>query len=123
MADVLIVYATRHGSTEQVARRIGEVLRASGVTTQVEDAEAVTSLEGFRGVVLGGSIYMGRWHKDATGFLHRYRETLAELPFAAFALGPGRTPSTTSPSRASSSTTRSRRSTASSRARWRFSAA
>jgi menaquinone-dependent protoporphyrinogen oxidase len=88
--DVLIVYASKRGSTEQVARRIGEVLRAEGLSTTIESAEAVESLDGFRAVVLGGSLYMGRWHKQATRFLHRHRKALATLPVAVFALGPGK---------------------------------
>ena len=31
---------------------------------------------------------MGRWHKDAAAFLKRYRQPLAELPLAIFAMGP-----------------------------------
>jgi menaquinone-dependent protoporphyrinogen oxidase len=89
-ADVLVVYASKHGSTEQVARRIGEVLRAQGLSTKIDRAEAVDDLDGFRAVVVGGSIYMGRWHRDARGFLHHHHDTLVELPFAVFALGPGK---------------------------------
>lgn len=89
-ADVLIVYASKHGSTEQVARRIGEVLRAHGLTTVVEEAGAAKKVDGFRAVVLGGSIYMGHWHKEARAILHRNREAFSELPLAVFALGPGK---------------------------------
>jgi menaquinone-dependent protoporphyrinogen oxidase len=88
--DVLIAYASKHGSTEQVARRIGEVLRSHGLTTTVEQASAVTDLDGARAVVLGGSIYMGRWHRDARAFLTRHADALDEIPFAVFALGPGK---------------------------------
>lgn len=90
MADVLIVYASKHGSTEQVARGIGEKLRGLGLTTAVERAAGVDDLSGFRAVLLGGSIYVGRWHHDARAFLRRHRETLRQLPFAVFALGPGK---------------------------------
>jgi menaquinone-dependent protoporphyrinogen oxidase len=89
-ADVLIVYASKHGSTEQVARGIGEVLRSRGLTTEIDEARAVKDLSGFRAVVLGGSIYVGRWHHDARAFLRRHRCTLERLPFAVFALGPGK---------------------------------
>lgn len=89
-ADVLIVYASKHGSTEQVARGIGEVLRSRGLTTKVEPARDIKDLSGFRAVLLGGSIYMGRWHHDARTFLRRHRRTLERLPFAVFALGPGK---------------------------------
>lgn len=89
-ADVLIVYASKRGSTEQVARRIGEVFRAHGLSTKVERAAEIRDLQGFRAVVLGGSIYFGRWHRDARGFLHRHRAALESLPLAVFALGPGK---------------------------------
>jgi menaquinone-dependent protoporphyrinogen oxidase len=89
-ADVLIVYASRRGSTEQVARRIGEALRGLGYSTKIEAAAAVRDLEVFRAVVLGGSIYIGRLHKDARRFLARHRKALATVPLAVFALGPGK---------------------------------
>ena len=89
-ADVLIVYASKHGSTQQVARRIGEKLRGLGLTTAVERADEVDDLTGFRAVLLGGSIYMGRWHQDARAFLRRHRSALEHVAFAVFALGPGK---------------------------------
>ena len=89
-ADILIVYASKRGSTEQVARRIGEVLRAQGLTTAIEPARDVRDLSGFRAVLVGGSIYMGRWHHDARRFLRRFRRDLERLPFAVFALGPAK---------------------------------
>jgi menaquinone-dependent protoporphyrinogen oxidase len=89
-ADVLIVYGSKHHSTEQVARSIGEKLRGLGLTTQIEPAATVDDLTGFRAVLIGGSIYMGRWHHDARLFMRRHRGALAELPFAVFALGPGK---------------------------------
>ena len=88
-ADVLVVYASKHGSTEQVARKVAEKLRDAGYTTRVERARAVKHLDGCRSVVVGGSLYIGRWHHDARTFLRRHRKELRSLPFAAFALGPG----------------------------------
>jgi menaquinone-dependent protoporphyrinogen oxidase len=90
MTDVLIAYASKHGSTEQVARRVGEVLRAQGLTTTIEQAGTVSDLDDVRTVVLGGSIYMGRWHRDARAFLTRHAQALDGIPFAVFALGPGK---------------------------------
>jgi len=89
-ADVLIVYASKHGSTEQVARGIGETLRKRGLTTAIEPAREVMDLGEYRSVLIGGSIYMGRWHHDARDFLKRHRRELERLPFAVFALGPGK---------------------------------
>ena len=38
--------------------------------------------------MLGGALYIGRWHKDARKLLKRRRRELASLPLAVFALGP-----------------------------------
>jgi menaquinone-dependent protoporphyrinogen oxidase len=89
-ADVLIVYASKHGSTEQVARGIGETLRSRGLTTAIQRAQEVMDLSGYRAVLIGGCIYTGRWHHDARDFLKRHRRDLERLPFAVFALGPGK---------------------------------
>lgn len=84
----LIAYATKHGSTREVAEQIGDVLREHGCRVEVRPAADVKDLAGFDGVVLGGSLYMGRWHADARRFLKHYRSQLATMPLAVFALGP-----------------------------------
>ena len=50
---------------------------------------------------------MGRWHHDARNFLKSHRRELERLPFAVFALGPGKNTPEEFADRASSSTTRS----------------
>jgi menaquinone-dependent protoporphyrinogen oxidase len=39
-------------------------------------------------VVIGGAIYMWRWHRDARRFLHRHRRVLSTMPVAMFGIGP-----------------------------------
>ena len=38
--------------------------------------------------MLGGGIYIGRWHRDARGFVRLFEEELRRVPVAVFALGP-----------------------------------
>ncbi|HET90760.1 MAG TPA: flavodoxin [Chloroflexi bacterium] len=91
MSDaVLVVYVTRYGSTQEVAERVAEVMRENGLQVDVKPARQVRTLEGYRAVVLGAPLYIGRWLKDAHRFLARYQESLAQLPVAVFALGPTR---------------------------------
>jgi menaquinone-dependent protoporphyrinogen oxidase len=80
---ILVAYASRYGSTREVAETIARTLGGES-----KAAADVKDLAGYDGVVLGGGIYMGRWHKDARGFVHRFRHELGELPVALFALGP-----------------------------------
>ncbi len=85
---ILIAYATKHGSTMEVADAIATALRDSGHEVELVPASEVYELAGCSGIVLGGALYMGRWHKDATRFLKRHRLALAEIPLAVFAIGP-----------------------------------
>jgi menaquinone-dependent protoporphyrinogen oxidase len=86
--DVLVAYATKRGSTREVAEEIAASLTEQGHRASTRPADEVHELDGFDGVVLGGSLYMGRWHSDARRFLKRHREALAELPLAVFGMGP-----------------------------------
>ena len=86
--DVLVAYATKHGSTEEVARAIADTLVAYGRTVDVQPADRVGELAEYRAVVLGAPLYMGRWHGEAHRFLRKHRRELESRPLAVFALGP-----------------------------------
>jgi len=87
-ASVLVAYATRYGSTQEVAEAVAETLRDCGLGVDIQPMREVRTLEGYDAAVLGAALYMFRWHKDARRFLSRHRKALAELPVAVFALGP-----------------------------------
>ena len=88
MARILVAYATKHGSTQEVAEAIAARIREHGLDVSLEPAADVVELDRYDGVVLGGSIYMARWHADAKSFLKRHRAILATRPLAVFAMGP-----------------------------------
>ena len=91
-SSVLVGYATRYGSTEEVAEAVGKTLRECGLEVEVRPVREVRTLDGYDAVVLGAALYMFRWHKDARRFLSRHRKALADLPVAVFALGPVKDP-------------------------------
>jgi menaquinone-dependent protoporphyrinogen oxidase len=84
----LIAYATRNGSTKEVALEIAGRLSAHGIVADVRSARDVAALDGYEAVVLGSAIYAGRLHSDARAFLHEHRAALAARPLAVFAMGP-----------------------------------
>lgn len=86
--SILLTYATLSGSTAEVAEKIAETLRQRGVTVDCRPIRQVKSLEGYAAVILGAPLYMFHWNKDAMSLLSRYRQKLATLPVAVFALGP-----------------------------------
>lgn len=88
MTRTLVAYASKRGSTEEVARAIAGRLRDAGQHVDVRAADLVEDVAGYDGVVLGGALYAGRWHGDARGFVRRHRDALRVRPFAVFALGP-----------------------------------
>jgi len=85
---ILIVYATKHGSTREVAATVADELAVQGFETELRPAADVDDLSAYEGVVLGTALYMGRLHRDARRFLKRHEPTLSTLPIAVFAMGP-----------------------------------
>jgi menaquinone-dependent protoporphyrinogen oxidase len=85
---ILVVYASKYGSTQEVAESIAATLRKQMLHADVRPAADVEDLGEYGGVVLGGGVYMGRWHRDARSFVKRFERDLTALPVALFALGP-----------------------------------
>ena len=92
MSTVLVGYATRYGSTQEVAEAVAATLRECGLAVDIQPMRQVRTLAEYSAVVLGASLYMFRWHKDARRFLSRHRQALTERPVAVFALGPTHEP-------------------------------
>ena len=87
--NVLLAYASTHGSTQEVAGVIAATLQERGFTVDLQPARGVRTLEGYGAVVLGAPLYMFHLHKDALRFLSGHRKALAAgLPIAIFAGGP-----------------------------------
>jgi flavorubredoxin len=62
MAKTLVVYATRTGSTKEIAELIAEGIRFSGAEATVADATSIkkeTDLEGYDAYVFGSATYHG----------------------------------------------------------------
>jgi menaquinone-dependent protoporphyrinogen oxidase len=87
--NVLVAYASKHGTTREVAESIAGTLREfSRLAVQIEDAALVHDISRYDLVVVGGGLYMGKWHADARHLLQRHRHELAGKRLAVFAMGP-----------------------------------
>ena len=84
MNKILVTFATRAGSTYEVAARVAEVLRAAGATVDVKPVTAVHEMKGYDAVVVGSAIRMGHWLPEAVGFVKTNRQTLSRIPTAYF---------------------------------------
>src|SRR5579862_3761524 len=88
MTDVLVAYASRHGSTEEIAHAIGAELSSRGLSVDVRPVDEVGSLGTYSAYVLGSAVYMGSWLPTAREFLDSHRGALAARPTWLFSSGP-----------------------------------
>jgi menaquinone-dependent protoporphyrinogen oxidase len=84
---VLIAYASRYGSTREIAEAIAEVLQEQGVESDVKDVLEITNISGYDGIVIGSPIYMGKWLVEAVDFVKLFQEDLRKMPVALFTVG------------------------------------
>ena len=85
---VLVAVASRHGATEEIAEAIGRSLRERGVDAEVVRVDEVEDVVGYEAVVLGSSVYAGRWLEAARRFVDEHVSELATLPTWLFSSGP-----------------------------------
>jgi menaquinone-dependent protoporphyrinogen oxidase len=87
--NALVVYGTRGGSTKQIAEEIGNVFVSQGYVVTVTDAKDARGVDvnAFDLVVVGSSVWMTLWKRQATGFLKRNARKLAGRKVALFSSG------------------------------------
>ncbi len=85
---ILVTYASKYGATAEIAEKIAEGLRRTGLQTEVHPVENVRFLESYRAVVMGSAVYVGKWLKGAEKFLKAHEKALAKRPVWLFSSGP-----------------------------------
>jgi menaquinone-dependent protoporphyrinogen oxidase len=81
---ILVTYATRAGSTVEVASAIGETLSKRGFSVDVKPAKENPSLDGYQAVIVGSAIRMGSWLPEAVDFIKNNQQELNNMPVALF---------------------------------------
>lgn len=85
---VLIAYASKMGGTSGLAEMLGGELTRLGHEAGVRPANQVESIADFDAVIVGGALYIWRWHTDARRFVKRFQTSLRERPVWLFSSGP-----------------------------------
>ena len=85
---VLVAYASKHGSTQGIAERIGEDLRQDGHQVDVRPAGQAREVADYDAYVVGSAAYAMHWMKDASAFVKKNKQTLADRPLWLFSSGP-----------------------------------
>lgn len=85
---VLVAYASKQGGTAGLAKWIGEGLEHSGVGVDVVAATDAIDVGSYDAAIIGGALYVFRWHSDARRFVKQHREALRHRPVWLFSSGP-----------------------------------
>jgi menaquinone-dependent protoporphyrinogen oxidase len=84
--DVLVGFASSHGSTRGVAERIAGRLGEQGHRAEVRSLDQSPEPGRYDAAVLGSAIHNGSWLPQATEYVRRNRELLAARPVWLFSV-------------------------------------
>ncbi|HEX2995292.1 MAG TPA: flavodoxin domain-containing protein [Anaerolineales bacterium] len=81
---ILITYATRAGSTIEVAAAIGKTLAQRDFSVDVKPSQDRPQVDGYDAVLVGSAIRMGSWLPEAVKFVENNQSGLSQMPTAFF---------------------------------------
>lgn len=85
---VLVVYGSKRGGTEGLARHVATTLAERGHDVDVRSGREVDGVGGYHAVIVGGALYANLWQRHARSFVRRHEGDLRGLPVWAFSSGP-----------------------------------
>lgn len=85
---VLVAYATKMGTTGEIAEEIGAELTARGLETEVAEVRTVRDVAPYDAVVVGSGLYANHWRREAVKFVRANADALARRPVWVFHSGP-----------------------------------
>jgi menaquinone-dependent protoporphyrinogen oxidase len=80
IVNVLLAYATAHGSTAEIGERIGDILRAAGVNVVVARIQDIQRIDGYDAFIFGSAIHGGTWLPELTTFLRKSLDEIGKKP-------------------------------------------
>lgn len=84
---VLVAYASRFGSTREIAGHVAARLRERGHAVELKSAAQVADVDPYEAVVMGSAVYDGSWLPEATQLARRAGTALADRPVWLFSVG------------------------------------
>ncbi len=88
MTRILVAYASKLGSTGEIAEAIANELRTAGNEADVQPVTAVGTIDGYGAVIIGSALYAAHWQRDANRFVQRHLAALQALPVWLYSSGP-----------------------------------
>lgn len=87
MPRILVTYASRFGSTAEVAAAVAAELTEAGLDVDTVPAGPQIQVAKYDAVVVGAPAYGRKWLPDASVFVVGNRDRLSQLPVALFTVG------------------------------------
>jgi menaquinone-dependent protoporphyrinogen oxidase len=81
---ILVTYASRTGTTAEVAAAICRILSESGARVEILPMQEVKDLAPYEAVIAGSAIRAARWLPEAVQFIRAHQATLSHKPFAMY---------------------------------------
>jgi len=85
---IIVVFASKHGSTREIAEVIAAELRLQKHSADLVEADQVNGLAEYDAVVFGSGVYASNWLPEARNFAVHFRKELAKIPVWLFSSGP-----------------------------------
>lgn len=85
---VLVIAASKHGATTEIADAITGTMLASGIDATHQPPGEVNDISGYDAVVIGSAIYNGRWLEPVRRLIERQHAALKARPVWLFSSGP-----------------------------------
>lgn len=81
---ILVAYATRAGSTAEVAQAIGKKLAEDGAAVDVKPIKKIRGFSGYQAIVLGSAIRRGAVLPEMTNFIETNKSEVEKITVACF---------------------------------------
>lgn len=82
--QILVAYASKSGSTADIAGWVSDALRAAGHTVTLAAAPEAPAPDAFDAVFVGSGIRAGQWDADGVAWLTRHAAALRARPVVTF---------------------------------------
>ncbi|WP_067782215.1 flavodoxin domain-containing protein [Actinomyces vulturis] len=85
--NILLVAASKHGSTQGVAEVIAEVLKERGHSVDLFSPTDAPDIAPYDALIVGSAVYMTKWMPEAVDFTKRVKHEKPGIPVWAFSVG------------------------------------
>lgn len=83
---ILVAFATKLGSTIEVAQVIGNIISQNGAAVDVKPIKEISDISGYDATIVGSAIRMAQWLPEATDFIKKHQSQLNKKSTAIFSV-------------------------------------